>query len=105
MALQEWVLTNNPLTYWYNMVQRYLDHAKPTFKPSFFNMEPQIASEKIPAKFVYGLPLEDAKKMCKIFYKENMAKVTLEILEPMVMQVKKDVRTTFTERLGVAGRK
>ena len=42
--------------------------------------------------------------MCKTFYTESIAKVTLEILQPMVLQVKKDVRATFTERLGVAGK-
>ena len=103
MALQEWVSTNSPLVYWYNMVLRYLDAGKATFKPSFFNMEGMWATERKPAKFLYGLPLKDAKKMCKTFYKESIAKVTLEILQPMVLQVKKDVRATFTERLGVAG--
>ena len=105
MALQEWVLTNSPFTYWYNMVQRHLDifahldGEKATFNPRFFNMDPQIFSIRTD----YGLPLEDAKMMCKTFYKENIAEVTLEILQPMVLQVKKDVRATFTERLGVAG--
>ena len=36
-------------------------------------------------------------------YKESIAKVTLEILDPKVLQIKKDVSATFTDRLGVVG--
>ena len=38
-------------------------------------------------------------------YRETFAKVTIEILDPMVLQIKKDMKTTFTERLGVVGKK
>ena len=99
LALDEWESTNSPIVYWYNMVERYMDMGKRTFNPDFFNTKP---SSDLPT-FAYGLPLEDAKTMCKTVYKENIAKVTLEILDPKVLQIKKDVSATFTDRLGVVG--
>ena len=100
LALGEWERTNSPISYWYNMVARYLNYGDPFYNPSFFNVEPSDQWT-----FSYGLPIEDAKKTCKTVYRETIAKVTLEILDPMVLQIKKDVRTTFTDRLGVVGRK
>ena len=100
LALDEWQLTNSPIVYWYNMVGKNMNFMKRTFNPDFFNTKP---SSDIP-HFAYGLPLDDAKNMCKIVYKENIAKVTLEILDPKVLQIKKDITATFTDRLGVVGK-
>ena len=100
LALGEWERTNSPVTHWYNMVDRYLNFGDPFYNPDFFNVEPSDRWT-----FYYGLPIEDAKEMCKNVYKETIAKVTIEILDPMVLQIKKDVRTTFTDRLGVVGMK
>ena len=100
LALREWERTNSPITHWYNMVDRYLNFGNPFYNPDFFNVEPSDRWT-----FYYGLPIEDAKEMCKNVYKETIAKVTIEILDPMVLQIKKDVRTTFTDRLGVVGMK
>ena len=98
LALGEWERTNSPVTHWYNMVDRYLNLGDPFYNPDFFNVEPSDRWT-----FSYGLPIEDAKQMCKTVYKETIAKVTIEILDPMVLQIKKDVRTSFTDRLDVVG--
>ena len=80
------------------MVARYLNLNDHFYNPAFFNVEPSDRWT-----FYYGLPKEDAKEMCKTVYKETIAKVTIEILDPMVLQIKKDVSSTFTSRLGVVG--
>ena len=54
--------------------------------------------------FVYGLPKADAAEVCKAMYRENIAKVTVEIMAPDVLQIKKDIKTTFTQQLGVIGK-
>ena len=98
LALREWQSTNSPITHWYNMVARYLNLGDPFYNPAFFNVKPSDYWT-----YYYGLPEEDAKEMCKTVYKEMIAKVTIEILDPMVLQIKKDVSSTFTSRLGVVG--
>ena len=98
LALREWQSTNSPITHWYNMAARYLNLNDNFYNPAFFNVEPSDRWT-----FYYGLPKEDAKEMCKTVYKETIAKVTIEILDPMVLQIKKDVSSTFTSRLGVVG--
>ena len=98
LALREWQSTNSPITHWYNMVARYLNLNDNFYNPAFFNVEPSDRWT-----FYYGLPKEDAKDMCKTVYRETIAKVTIEILDPMVLQIKKDVSSTFTSRLGVVG--
>ena len=42
-------------------------------------------------------------KVCQAAYKNKMAKVTLQIAEANVLEIKQDVRVTFTEKLGVIG--
>ena len=44
-------------------------------------------------------------KICRSAYKNNVAKVTLQIAEANVLQIKQDIRVTFTDKLGVIGEK
>ena len=44
-------------------------------------------------------------KVCQAAYKNKVAKVTLQIAEANVLEIKQDVRVTFTEKLGVIGEK
>ena len=53
--------------------------------------------------FLFGLPEAEAKEVCKTFYRENVAKVTVEIVGPDVMVLEKDIKTSFTQRLGIIG--
>ena len=99
MALKEWQNTNSPITHWYNMAMRYLDSDSVFYEPNKLHALPSDYNS-----FFYGLPKKDAQEMCKTMYRETIAKVTIEILDPMVMQIKKDTRTTFTERLAVVGK-
>lgn len=38
-----------------------------------------------------------------MFYRENVVKVTVEIVGPDVMRMEKDIETNFTQRLGIIG--
>ena len=51
-----------------------------------------------------SLPLEQAEKACKNMYTYELAKITIQISDPVVMTVQKRVSSTFSERLGVVGR-
>ena len=42
-------------------------------------------------------------KICQSAYKNNVAKVTLQVAEANVLQIKQDIRVTFTDKLGVIG--
>ena len=44
-------------------------------------------------------------RICKSFYKNNVAKLTLQIAEANVLQIKQDIRVTFPDKLGVIGSK
>ena len=99
MALGEWESLNSPITYWYNKVDRFLRSNSPLYSPMEVYEEPLDHY-----KFYYGLPQKHAEAMCKTVYKQDIAKVTLEILDPNVLRIKKDLKTTFASRLGVFGK-
>ena len=84
MALREWQATNSPITYWFNMVSRYLELGTPTYNPDMLYIEPTDHWT-----FLYGLPEKEAEEMCQAVYKETLAKVTIEVADPMVLQIKK----------------
>ena len=50
-----------------------------------------------------GLPMEQAIRACKKMYTYELAKITVEISEPVVMTVQKRISSTFPEQLGVVG--
>ena len=55
--------------------------------------------------YLYGsLPLEQAIRACKSMYTYELAKITVEISDPVVMTVQKRISSTFSEQLGVVGR-
>ena len=54
-------------------------------------------------KFRYGLPEVEANTVCMQIYKNDMVKLTLQISESEALQMKRDIRVTFTDQLGVIG--
>ena len=110
IALGEWERVNSPITYWYNRVDRYLRYDSPLYDPMEVYEDPSDFykfSYGLPAfnEFHDGLSLNHAEEMCKTLYKQDIAKVTLEILDSQVLRIKKDVKTTFASQLGVFGKK
>ena len=56
-------------------------------------------------KFHYGLPEAEMNKVCKQIYKNDIVKLTLQISESEALQIKRDIRVTFADQLGVIGMK
>ena len=51
----------------------------------------------------YGLPTEEALEVCRRRYRFDVAKLTVEIAEPDVTEIVKDIRVSFADQLGVIG--
>ena len=45
----------------------------------------------------------EADSLCKSRYAEEVVKLTVQIAEPTVMMIQKDVSATFTDHLGTIG--
>ncbi len=98
MAMNDWLRTNSPLSYWHRAINEfnfYKRSATDVFSDHFLNAQHVNIS--------FGLPTGEALDVCKLRYKYDIAKLTIQIMEPKVMVVKKDVKTTFADQLGVIG--
>ena len=51
----------------------------------------------------YGLPKSEAHKVCKQMYKNEVVKLTLEISDPVAMQLNKNMKATFMDQVGTVG--
>ena len=51
----------------------------------------------------FGLPVEDAKAVCEEKYKKEVVKLTIQIVNPSIKVIEKDVSATFNDKLGVVG--
>ena len=51
----------------------------------------------------YGLPVEDAKVVCEEKYAKEVVKLTIQIVDPSIKVIEKDVSATFNDKLGVVG--
>ncbi len=52
----------------------------------------------------YGLPTDEAIRVCRQRYKNDVAKLTLQIADQNVMQIRKSVRLTFSDQLAIIGK-
>ena len=58
--------------------------------------------------FKFGLPempahSNEADSLCKSRYADEVVKLTVQIAEPTIMMIEKDVSATFTDHLGTIG--
>ena len=51
----------------------------------------------------YGLPPEDARVVCEEKYANEVVKLTIQIVDPSIKMIEKDVSATFNDKLGVVG--
>ena len=51
----------------------------------------------------YGLPPEDAQVVCEEKYAKEVVKLTIQIVDPSIKLIEKDVSATFNDKLGVVG--
>ena len=54
--------------------------------------------------FYHKLPEEEGESVCKSIYANEVVKLTLQIVDPNVMVIEKDVRATFSDMLGIIGK-
>ncbi len=52
---------------------------------------------------LYGLPVTDVERVCRERYGRDYARLRMVILDPDVVQIRKDVRMSFQDRLGSIG--
>ena len=100
MALSLWNATGSVLTWLHK-----LSLAKDTFTVTeaglgFDNWgEPsKVFDEK------FGILRELAAKICETTFENDIAKLTLEIADPRMLEVVKDKRVTFADMLGTVGK-
>ena len=51
----------------------------------------------------FGINKQLASKICELAFKNDIAKLTLEIAEPKVLEIVKDIKVTFADILGTIG--
>ena len=95
-----WRKTNSPIAYW---TRQMVD----------MSMKSSLGSEDLPFLeeslqktkniFKYGLPLSEINTVCKQMYKNDIVKLTLQIIAPQGMQIKRDLRVTLADQIGVIG--
>ena len=51
----------------------------------------------------YGLPRSEALKVCREMYKKDVIKLTLQISEPVAMQLNKNMKATLMDKFGTVG--
>ena len=50
---------------------------------------------------VHGLPVPEALMKCRELYKNNIAKVTIQISEDSVLMTRRDFSVTYAEQLSI----
>ena len=53
--------------------------------------------------FFHNLPMEEDESVCRSIYANEMVKLTIQIADPSVMVITKDVSATFPDMLGIVG--
>ena len=94
-VMLDWAETHSPLAYW---ERRFSDHGY-----MWTYDLPGRAFSDGHREMAYGLPIEEAVKVCRWAYSNNVAKLTVEIAEPDVMEIKRDIKANFSDQLGVIG--
>ena len=55
-------------------------------------------------KMEYGLPKSEVLKVCKKMYKNDIIKLSLQISEPVAMQLNKNMKATLMDKFGTVGK-
>ncbi len=99
MAMHDWEKTNSPAVYWHRKLFGYEQLWKTYSLPETM-IEGHLTGK---INMTYGLPTAEAMEVCKMRFRYEIAKVTVEIASPDVMEIVKDVRVTFADQLGAIG--
>ena len=91
MAVNLWRATGNEETFFHS-----LSLTKQTITTSYNGLS-ELDKE-------LGIQKELATEICKMVFKNEFAKLTLEIAEPRILKVEKDKSVTFAGMLGTIGK-
>ena len=97
LVMREWGESESPPVYWYkkfkdHFVQNSLEDISLDY---FFFGNPKLVP------LIHGLPVKEAISVCKEFYNNNIAKVTIEISQETVLMTRRDFSVTFAEQLSI----
>ena len=96
-AMSDWHKTHSPLGYWADELN--VMNYRGRYKTLKLDREELVGF----VNMSYGLPTSEAVEVCKRLYGESIAKVVVQIADPIVVQIKKGVRVTFPDQLAVIG--
>ena len=100
-VLLDWKRTSSPLWSYWGKVFQNQDLLNDYILP-----KDRCLSDKAYTLFKFGLPgshSKEADDLCKARYAQEIVKLVVEIAEPTVMMIEKDVSATFTDHLGTIG--
>ena len=95
--MREWWEAESPSIYWNKKLNEY-SHQDSLEK---INLGHFYYENLDLVPLIHGLPLTEALTVCKDIYKNNIAKVTIEISEKSVMMTRRDFSVTFAEQLSI----
>ena len=113
--MKDWELTNSPFwTHWGNLIRDDFQFGESYAIPSDREktkcrwdnqgrVNPNDCYQR--GTFYYHLPEDEVKSVCKSRYKNDVVKLTLQISQPTVVKIEKDVSASFTDIIGVVGEK
>ena len=97
--MKDWIETNSPLwSYWAPLLSPISKHLDQYIIHGYRIWSPV-------ERFFYGLPNTETElmKVCRSRFRNDIVKLSVQIAEPSVMKIEKDVISTFTDQLGVIG--
>ena len=95
-VMREWEKTESPSIYWYKKFRAHDQNGK----LHKITMEDH-SSYGYNVPLVHGLPVAEALMKCRELYKNNFAKVTVQISEESVLMTTRDFSVTFAEQLSI----
>ena len=97
-VMKEWGKAESPSVHWY---KKFKEHERKAnlHKISLDQFPPEEHDKSVP--LVYGLAKNEALDMCKKIYKNNIAKVTVQIADNTVLMTMRERSVTFPEQLSI----
>ena len=97
-VMREWGKAESPSVHWY---KKFKEHERKAnlHKITLDQFPPEEHDKSVP--LVYGLPKNEALDMCKKIYKNNIAKVTVQIADNTVLMTMRERSVTFPEQLSI----
>ena len=95
-VMREWEQTESPSIYWY---KKFRAHAQ-NGKLHKISIEDHSTYEHV-VPLVHGLPVPEALTKCKELYKNNIARVTIQISDDTVLKTRRDFSVTYAEQLSI----